>query len=43
MKDFDWEVLKMKKQTYGYNNQAVDKVVAKLLLSSAVTFRGNDV
>jgi len=43
IKEFDWEVLRMKKQTYGYNNQVIEKVVTKLLLSSAITFRGNDV
>jgi len=36
---FNWEVRVMKKQTFGYQNQQVEKVVSRLYLSSAVKFK----
>jgi hypothetical protein len=41
--NFNWEVRTMKKQTFGYQNQQIEKLVCKLYLDTAVTFRGDDV
>jgi len=39
----EWEVIRMKKQTFGTQNQQIDKVVCRLYLDKAITFRGSDV
>jgi Rps23 Pro-64 3,4-dihydroxylase Tpa1-like proline 4-hydroxylase len=40
---YNWEVRTMKKQTFGYQNQQIEKEVCRLYLDTAFKFRGADV